>query len=383
MSRVPRAIVHLIATNFFGGPERQILAHVRGLAGLGLRPVVASFLENRERVEIVDRAQDAGLETFLVTTRSSFSVAAISQVAAELRARHAAILVTHGYKSDVVGHAASRLCGIPHVSCARGFTGEDPKVRVYEWIGRRFMERADRVVAVSFALARLVESQGIAAERVRVIHNAVHLPPAPAARPPAPLAASTGPRICAVGRLSPEKGHRVLVEALAAVIRREPRAHAAIYGEGPERAALLEQIEAAGLGPRVRLAGFVPSVPEVLVDFDLLVNPSFTEGLPNAILEAFHVGVPVVATAVGGVPEIVIDGETGWLVPAGDAERMASCILTALADAPGREHRAARAKELLRERFSAEIQLEKWLAVYRELDAVALEPAYDDAGSAR
>jgi glycosyltransferase involved in cell wall biosynthesis len=118
----------------------------------------------------------------------------------------------------------------------------------------------------------------------------------------------------AAGRLSPEKGFEVLVQAAEHVLRDNPTAGFVLFGEGPERTSLQQRINAAGLGQNFILASFRADLDRFLPHFDLLVLPSYTEGLPNVVLEGFAAGVPVVATAVGGTPEVVEEGVSGYLV---------------------------------------------------------------------
>ena len=168
----------------------------------------------------------------------------------------------------------------------------------------------------------------------------------------------------AAGRLSPEKGFRVLVDAAANVLS-SPLAGLenggtnsaadvgfVLFGDGPLRGALESQILAHGLQGRFHLAGFHSDLDKYYPHFDLLALPSYTEGLPNVVLEAFAAGVPVVATAVGGTPEAVLHGVNGYLVEAGDSRALAGRIADMLSDPARRREMAANGQRYVRQEFS-------------------------------
>ena len=166
-------------------------------------------------------------------------------------------------------------------------------------------------------------------ERVRVIRNAARLrafadPDAAMRSQLQALAGGAGPIILAAGRLSPEKGFHVLVEAAAAILGEHAAARIVVFGDGPERPTLERRVAAAGVGDRLRFPGFRDDLDGLLPWADVVVLPSLTEGLSNVALEAAAAGVPVVATAVGGTPEVVVNGQTGFLVPPSDPVSLAA-----------------------------------------------------------
>jgi glycosyltransferase involved in cell wall biosynthesis len=330
------SVCHLIASNFAGGPEKQIVELSVRLRDLGWTVVVGSFRENRHSVEVIELARARGLETFLIDTRSPFSPAAVAQLVRFLRAARVEILVTHGYKPNLIGYLARRKAHVLQLPMIRGYTAESRRVRAYEALDRWLLRRFESVLCVSDATRELLSRYGIARDRVHVVHNSVDCD---SGVTPADLAREFGlpPEakiLVAAGRLSAEKGHRYLVEAVRLLDGQDPRVCLVILGTGQAAPELRRQIAAAGLTDRVVLAGFLADVPRYLAGADLVVNPSLTEGLPNVVLEALSVRAPVVATDVGGVRELIIPGRTGWLVPAGDARALADAIALALSDGP-------------------------------------------------
>jgi len=174
-----------------------------------------------------------------------------------------------------------------------------------------------------------------------------------------------------VAALVPHKGQRHLIEAASIVIQKVPDARFVIAGEGELREALEQQIKHLGLEKHVLLAGFRPDVLSVHKAFDIFVMSSVTEGLGTSILDAMASGKPVVATAAGGIPEIVRDGRTGLLVPPRDHDAMAAAIVKLLRDEPLRRRMGAAGLSLANARFSAERMVRETLEVYQR---AALRP---------
>ena len=365
----PGVVCHLISSNFVGGPEKQLLQHCTRLGAHGWSAVVGSFRENRPRVEVLDAARSLGLPVFWIDTRSPFSPLAVRQLRRQLADRSVSVLVTYGYKSNLVGALACRGAPVAHLPFVRGYTAENWRIRRYETVDRWLLRRTPRVLCVSHGTRRMLLQAGVAADHVTVVHNAIDCEQV-AAIPPVDLRAAFGlPAdsrvLAAAGRLSPEKGHRFLIAAVEKLAAHQPPVHLVLLGAGVEEENLRRQANAAGLSARIVFAGFRPDVLGCLAGADVVVNPSLTEGLPNVLLEAFALRRPVVATNVGGSGELVQPDRTGWLVPAGDPAALATAIGAALDDAPRAARMAAAAWELVSRSFTFAQQAEQLTRVYR------------------
>lgn len=362
----PRTVCHLIASNFYGGPEKQILEHCTRLDPGRWRAVVGSFLEGRDRVAVIEAARERGLPTFLIETGSPWSPGAAVQLGRFLHRHRADLLVTHGYKPNAVGVLTRRFLGIPQIPYVRGYTAETWRVRRYESLDRFLLARAfPRVACVSESTRRMLIARGVPAPRIVPVHNAVEVRRGTA---PAPLRDEFrippgAPLLVAAGRLSAEKGHRFLIEALARLDGPLPP-HAVILGEGREQERLWGLARALEISQRVHFAGFRAAPLPCLAAADLVVNPSLTEGLPNVVLEAQSLGVPVVATEVGGVGELIDPGRTGWLAPAGDPAALAHAIREALSDPERARSVGAAGRSHVEESFSFPRQAERLMALY-------------------
>jgi glycosyltransferase involved in cell wall biosynthesis len=256
------------------------------------------------------------------------------------------------------------------MAVSRGWTGECLKVRIYEAVDRYSLRWMDKVICVSDAQAAKVRRAGIGEERIEVIANAVDPDRFVEAdkRDRAKLTRYfRQPRtriIGAAGRLSPEKGFDVLIAAAEVALKRDPGLGFILFGDGPCRKALQKQIQVSGLQGQFILGGFRTDLDRFLPCFDVLVLPSYTEGLPNVVLEACAASVPVVATAVGGTPEVIEDELSGFLVPPGEPEQLADRICQAIESEEFRLQMGQRGRERVLEQFSFAAQAERYIALF-------------------
>lgn len=173
--------------------------------------------------------------------------------------------------------------------------------------------------------------------------------------------------VSVVARLHPQKGHRYLIEAIPSILAHVPNAVFLLAGDGPLRDELDQAIDRAGVGHAVRLLGARNDVPDLLSISSLFVLPSLWEGMPNAVMEAMAAGLPVVATSVDGTPEVVLDGETGLLVPAKDPGALGSAIIELLLDGEKRRAFGAAGRERISQTFSLQSYVDRHEALYSQL----------------
>ncbi len=350
-------IAHLTASTFFGGPERQMLGLAKSLAP-DVESAFLSFSESGQCHAFLSKVGKEGFEGIALKSDTPHLWSAIGELCDEFKRLGVQVVCCHGYKANLLGRIAARRVGIPVVAVARGWTGECLKVRCYEALDRLHLRWMDHVVCVSESQAVKVRRAGVPARRITVIANAVDIErfadPDPLYRGKL-LRSFRKPKtvvVGAAGRLSPEKGFDVLVRAAEIVQRTNPDVGFALFGAGNCKDSLSRQIAALGLSSNFALIGFRADLDRFMPFFDLLVLPSHTEGLPNVVLEAFAAGVPVIATAVGGTPEVVADGSNGYLVPQGDAEEMAKRIVQALTSSDVLRDMGANARATVASRFS-------------------------------
>ncbi len=294
----------------------------------------------------------------------------VREVAARLREAGADVLCCHGYKADVVGLLAARMAGVPCVGIAHFWVASDSRLAVYmacDWLALR---RMDLTVAVCNAQADKLIAGGIRRDRIVTIRNAIEAPALVEVPPGARdtllgLFAKPPQRVIGTAaRLSVEKGIDVLVLAAEIVTRRYPSVGFVVFGDGPQRARLERMIAERNLGESFVFAGFRSDVQTLFPAFDIAALPSRNEGLPVAILEAMSVGLPVVATSVDGIPEAVIDGDCGYLVPAEDPAALADRLVTLLESDELRSTMGARGRERVLAEFTFPVQAQKYAEVY-------------------
>jgi glycosyltransferase involved in cell wall biosynthesis len=370
-------VIHLTASPFYGGPERQMLGLAEHLPER-FASTFLSFPEKGRCAPFLAEARCRGFAALPLAFDTPKVRDAVRELTYLLRTRAADVLMTHSYKPNVLGRVAARRAGIPHVVVSRGWTGESLKIRMYEAMDRYQLKYADRVVAVSAGQAAKVLRCGVDPRRVAVIRNAARpaafVGPGPGARKRLQALFGDNPVsqvVLAAGRLSPEKGFDVMVEVAGRVVREVPTAGFVLFGEGKQRAKLERRIGDLGLHRRLVLPGFATDLDVLLPAADLVVLPSYTEGLPNVALEAAAAGVAVVATAVGGTPEVVADGETGLLVPPGVPGGMADRIITLLKDDAVRARLGAAGRERMRQEFTFPAQARRYVDLFDTLRPAA------------
>jgi len=276
--------------------------------------------------------------------------------------------VVHSYLflANLLTALAARRLRAPALVMAQRSCYESTLSPVWRWAARLSHRAADRVIVNSRAALAEELAAGLPQDLLVHIPNGIAVPVQPPAADRERLGLPRGPLVACVAQLSAEKGHDHLLAAWPEVVRRCPGSRLALIGDGPLRPALVEQARRSGVADRILFAGFQDPAPW-LAAADLFVLPSITEGMPNAILEAMAWARPVVATRVGGVPELVEEGTTGLLVPPGDAAALATALSELLEDPVRRARLGQAGRARVAERFSIERLVEATEDVYARL----------------
>lgn len=361
------SVSHVIAPAPFGGLESVVTSLALGFARRGHDVRVLALLGPNEQCHALNTLAAGGVAVVDIRLPPRSYRGEVKRLATELTRVSGTIVHSHGYHADLVGFFAARRAGAPTASTVHGFVGGEVRNRIYEWCDIRALTRFGVVVAVSQSLVDRLGASGVSRSKLHLIPNAYE-----SARPPLDRAQARqflglpadGWIAGWVGRLSHEKGPDVLLEALA----RTPEWEASLLGSGPQEAALRAQGAALGIASRLRWHGMVPEAGSLLRAFDAVVLSSRTEGTPIVLLEAMAAGVPVVATAVGGIPQVISD-QDGLLVPPDKPESLARALQTIRADSEAARSRAASARARLERAYALEPWLDRYEAVYRLVKA--------------
>jgi glycosyltransferase involved in cell wall biosynthesis len=346
-------ILHVHRIGGIGGSERHLLTLLPALAERG---VDVRFLG----LDDTSRAPDPFYEALSVPFERMAAPHDLDpRLAVRVRraTREADLVHTHLVHADVYGALGARvLVSTKH--------NDDPfRTGAFRYVERALTHRASRIIAITNALARFqVERVGLPREKVEVIHYGLDEPPGPWGTNPADDVPGDARVLLAVCRLEPQKGIDVAIRALPEVVARHPDARLVVLGEGPQRAELEEP--ARSLGAPVHLLGRVPDVAAWLRRAELLVHPVRWEGFGLALLEAMLASLPVVATRVSSIPEIVVDGETGLLVSPDDTAALAAALNRVLEDPNGY---GAAGQARARQEFSVAHMADRTLAVYESV----------------
>lgn len=285
-----------------------------------------------------------------------------------LRRHRLDVLHSHEFTFALYGHLATRLWRLPHIVTLHGGTYFGQRWR-RRWALRQVIGGSRATVAVSGATRKVI------ADIVHVPESVLHVIPngvgfVPGERQPVRSEVELQPGellIAAVGNLYPVKGHRTLVDALALLHAREPGLgwRAVIAGRGKEEPVLRQLAESGGIGDRVRLLGYRSDVANVFAAADMLVMPSLSEGLPLALVEAMMAGLPIVASEVGGIPEVVTHERDALLVPPGDPHALATALSRLLRDPELRSRLSTRARERAHAEYTLDGMCDRYLELYR------------------
>jgi glycosyltransferase involved in cell wall biosynthesis len=354
-------ILHTESSLGWGGQEIRVLTEARALARRGHEVTIAAPAESR----IFEATHRYGVEGVAIPIGRKSPRGLLAMIAL-LRDRPFDVINTHSSTDSWLAAVASRCVRhVPPLVRTRHISAPVPKNFSTRWLYR---SATDRIVTTGEKLRlQVIDETGVAPDRVVSIPTGIDLDrfrtgDARSAK----VAAGLPPEAFVIGivaTLRSWKGHRYLLEAFA---KREDKAsRLVVVGDGPQREALEALARELGIAERVTFAGNREDVAPWLRAFDLFCLPSYAnEGVPQALMQAMACGLPVVTTPVGSIGEIVQDGETGRLVPPGDAAALGAAIEALLADAPLRSRLSARAREAALQRFGEERMVERMLEVF-------------------
>jgi glycosyltransferase involved in cell wall biosynthesis len=324
----------------------------------------------------VEKALDSNIDVDLLEERFRFDTRVIEELKRVVEHKRPDVIQTHNVKSHFIMRLSKVWRDIPWIAFHHGYTTTDFKMRAYNQLDRWSLRKAHRVVTMNKIFAKQLVQAGASREGMRILHNAidvggilnVNLEEAIKLKNKLSIAEDESV-IITIGRLSLEKGQIDLVRAFAKLLKGQANLQTklVIVGKGPERERIEQEINLLKIKEQVVFAGQVSDVKPFYAIADLMILPSHSEGSPNVLLEAMAANVPVVATSVGGVPEIATHKENALLVEAHNSEDLAQAISQLLNDREFARKLATNAQQRVIKNHSPQSRLRSLLEFYREL----------------
>jgi glycosyltransferase involved in cell wall biosynthesis len=362
-------ILQLISTEGYYGAESMLLALARTLPALGCGSIVGVFRDARaHHDELAARAARLGLHVETVPCAGRWDWKTVGRIRELVETHGVDVLHTHGYKADVYGYAAAWPERVALVATCHNWPSRRPNMRAYAAMDRLVLRHFDRVATGSGAVAEILRRWKVPANKLKIIPNGVDLEPfnepAPSVR--AEFAGGDARLVGFAGRLVPDKGGALLLSAAQAVLTEFPNTKFVFAGEGPARAEWEQLAVRLGIGSQVIFAGRRDDMPAVYAALEVVVLPSFKEAMPMCLLEALAAAKPVVATAVGAIPKVIIPEVTGLLCDPGDAAALSQAILRLLRDRELGRMLGSRGRAHVERNFAAEVVGRSYLGLYQE-----------------
>lgn len=353
-------ILHTEASLGSGGQEIRILTEARWLLDHGWGVLIAG----QPGSWLVAEAQVAELPVIAVRMRGALDLSALLALRRLMRERRVDLVHTHSSVDSWLATLAAKSLRLPVVRSRH--------VSIPISTRRALIYRlADRIVASGDAVRAVVRQAGVQAAKITSIPAGVdtaRFHPHVSGKTVRDELGLTGPVVGLVANIRGSKGHRFFLEAAREVLRSTPEAHFCIVGDGVGFDDIRRRVREMDLERHVLMTAFRRDIPDVLAALDVLVLPSVrSEGTPQVIVQALAVGTPVVGTAVGSVPEVIRDGETGRLVPPADARALAEAILSLLRDPVRARAMAQAGQALVQERYTLDAMMTATTRVYEEL----------------
>jgi glycosyltransferase involved in cell wall biosynthesis len=390
-----RILAVLEGTTVVSGVSKNILQFCRVARTLETGPLIdltiATFERPQQRVPgsissielFAEAARQSGVQVHRIPEGFRFDARILGHLRRLTERLKPDLIQTHAQKSHFLMRLSALHRTVPWIAFHHGYTDTVWHSPVQNRMDRYSFRGAARIVTVSEDFKRVLVGRGMPEERITVLHNSVQTPAGNVpidsellCRNKRALGISENEKVVvAVGRLSREKGQIDLVFALNHLRRVRPdmTVRVVLVGEGPDRGKILKAAESLGLAKWITFVGHQHNVAPYYEAADVVAIPSYSEGSPNVLLEAMAFGVPVVATTVGGIPEIVTHGETGLLVPPGQTEPMASAIDLLLSNANLAGNLARQARATVEKSYSPEYRARALLQTYSDVYQSAMK----------
>lgn len=367
-------VLHIIGGGEFGGAEQHLITLLRHINRQEFEIHVACLFAKPLAPLVVKE----GFAVHVFPMASKFDLKPINGMASLIKKEGFDIVHTHGVRANLVGRLASKKAGVYRVvTTVHSVLAFDYKRRIDRWVNK-LCEKATRKITTSFVtvskmLAVQLETEGIPTGKIVTIHNGLEIEnynPELNGQPVKDEFKIDAKTVLMgiVARLHPVKGHSYLLEATAQAVKKIPGLTLLIVGDGPLRAGLETMTRSLGIEDKVIFTGFRSDIPEIIAALDFLVLPSLSEGLSLTVMEGMAMKKPVLATAVGGTPEIITSGVDGFLVPPGDVPALVQGIQDLAGNRDLADKLGAAARKTIEDRFTAGRMAGRTSELYKEIN---------------
>jgi glycosyltransferase involved in cell wall biosynthesis len=364
-------VLYIFAALPIGGAEQVLVTEVAGLDKSRYRPIVSVLSEKGPIGELIEKM---GIPVFPLgrMKRNQFDYGIIRDLKEIMRREKVQLVHTHLYDGGKYGRLAARLAGVPAIVHTVHNIYVKRRTK-HHWINRGLSRFTDRFIAVSGAVKEsMVQYDHISPEKIQVLYNGIDLTQMDVSEDRKEIRKALGIKpdevvVGVIARLEEQKGHKVLLEALSLIPQLPDTLKVLLVGDGKLRLFLEEETRKRGLSTCVLFLGTRKPVFPILSALDLFLLPSLWEGFSVALLEAMAMGLPVIATRVGGAEEVITSGQEGLLIPPGNPQDLAEAIQKALAHLERFQQMAGRGRERVRQNFSEERHLTLLQELYQEV----------------
>lgn len=366
-------VLHLRDSPWLDGPGRTILETGARINSSKYGYYIGAFCKRYEHEHPFFRAvQERGLSVFRINESNGFDCSVLLQIRRLIEMERIDIVHTHEVRSDIIGLIVGKLSGVPIVTTLHGWIENGLKGKLFTRLDKTILRFFDHVICVSEKMKMPVLKFGVRKDKVTVLHNALVIEnyrrnvADRSFRRELNIGDNTL-LIGNIGRLSVEKGQADFIRAAAPVLKEHKNARFVLIGKGDDEPRLKELVKKLGVQKEIIFLGYRPDMPNVYNSLDLVVQSSYTEGMPNVILEALAMEVPVIVTDVGGTSEAIINEETGILIQPGKPEKLATKILTFINNKDAFKRMAERGRKVVESKFNIEERARKLSLIYDRL----------------
>lgn len=373
MMRPPYKVLDLRDSPWVDGPGRTILQSATMVDEDSCKIMIGAFFnDSHEKHAYINEAERLRLDILPIKESSAFDRQVIRQILDAISRHSINILHSHDFRSNIFGLICAKRARIPIISTCHGWISNGIKGKIYTNIDKLSLRFFDEVISVSDTMRKQLLAMGIADDRISVIRNALivdnYQPDRSRQILRDELGLSADTKIIAnIGRLSPEKGQDIFLQAAQDLLKRYDKLCFVLIGIGPDKSRLEKLVSELGINDSVVFLGFRKDMHEIYNSIDLVVQSSYTEGMPNVVLESLLMKVPVVATAVGGTSEIIKAGATGVLIEPHNLPQLVDGIAGFL-DMPGQYQVMAQAgSEFVGRNFDHNQRVTSLMNVYEKV----------------